>query len=129
MKQLNVLLLDRFRRHKTHTWSGHCFADRLGVIGIVLIGFYERLDELWRHQSDSVAGSVQAACPVVRATACLYPHDTGRKVGEERNHLCATELSAKHCFPCGIRAVKLKYVLGDIQSDNSDLHLVDLLSM
>ena len=47
------------------------FADCLGVVGIVLVGFYERLDELWRHQLDSVASSVQEACPVVRASACL----------------------------------------------------------
>jgi len=37
VQSLQVLLLDGFTRHKTHARTAHRFADRLGIVGIVLL--------------------------------------------------------------------------------------------
>jgi len=37
VQSLQVLLLDGFIRHETHARTAHRFADRLGIVGIVLL--------------------------------------------------------------------------------------------
>jgi hypothetical protein len=45
-----------------------------------------------------------------------------RKVGEKRNYFSTPEFPAKDHLSACIRAVNLKDVLGNVQSDDRDLH-------
>src|SRR5208282_3497546 len=48
MQGLQVLLRCAFDRHEAHRWPGHRLADRLGIIGVILvalaIGLHETVD-------------------------------------------------------------------------------------
>jgi len=46
-----------FPGHKTHVRTAHGFADRLRVIGVVLVGLYKGFDEL-RGNEPNAPGSV-----------------------------------------------------------------------
>lgn len=45
------------------------------------------------------------------------------KLGEELEHLEATQLSPQHDFPARVDAVNQENVLGDIDADGANLHL------
>jgi hypothetical protein len=78
MRCPDILLLDRLDCHKAHVRSAHRFADRLGIVGVVLVAFHIRFDELWRDELDSISLRLQLPCPMVCTTATFHPDLTAR---------------------------------------------------
>ena len=92
MDRLQIDLLHRLERHEPHGRPLDGLANRLGVQQIILV----RLDELHvlrRDQSHVVSLRGENPSEVVRATAGLHPHETGRKVRQRSNQLRARTLS------------------------------------
>jgi hypothetical protein len=54
-----TLLLGRLGRNKAHAWSHDCFADGLGIGGIILLTFEAGLQVGGWHQAHGVAESLQ----------------------------------------------------------------------
>ena len=73
MKTLKVLLLDRLLRDEAHLGPTHCLANRLRIVGIVLLRLHVRLDELRRHQPDSVPETAEGPRPIVCTAAGFDP--------------------------------------------------------
>src|SRR3954453_21268092 len=61
------------------------------------------------------------APPVVGAATRLHSHRTGRQRGQEREELAAAQLLAKDHRTRAVGPMKLKDVLGEIESDGADL--------
>jgi hypothetical protein len=73
MRRLDILLLDRLDCHKAHVRSAHRFADRLDIVGVVLVAFHLRFDELRRDELDAVSLRLQLPRLMVRTTATFHP--------------------------------------------------------
>ncbi|KHE12919.1 hypothetical protein OI71_22290 [Aeromonas hydrophila] len=68
MQRQDGRLLTALNRHETHGWSSHRFTISLGISSIVFVSFDVRLDELRRHQLDSMPHTLQLVGPKVCAT-------------------------------------------------------------
>src|SRR5580698_3866562 len=66
------LLLRELHRNESHVRSSHRFADRLGIITVVLSALAIRSHELWGHQLHNVAKHDEPACPLVRTGAGFH---------------------------------------------------------
>src|SRR5580698_8705065 len=99
MKALKILLLDRFLRNEAHLRSGDRLADRLGIVGIVLLRLHIRLDELRRHQSDRMPKPANHPCPIMRTSAGLDPNQARRNFGKEAGDLGAPQLASQNRPP------------------------------
>jgi len=75
---LNVLLLYRLHRHEAHVRPAHRFADRLRIIGVVLVALHIRLHELRRNQLHRNSVRLECSRPVVRATTSLHADHAAR---------------------------------------------------
>src|SRR5439155_18891222 len=69
VQSLQVLLLDGFARHETHARTAYRFADRLGIVGIVLLLLQIGLDKLRSHQPNLVPEGSEHTSPIV-STRC-----------------------------------------------------------
>src|SRR5438094_7234228 len=65
VQSLQVLLLDGFTRHETHARTAYRFADRLGVVGIVLLRLQLGLDKPRSHQPKLVPAGSEHTSPAV----------------------------------------------------------------
>jgi hypothetical protein len=72
MCRLDILLLNTLHSNKAHVRSTHRFADRLGIIGVVLVALHVGLHELRRNQADGVASSLKFSRPMVRTGARFH---------------------------------------------------------
>ena len=77
VKALKILLLDRLLRNESHVGPRYGLADRLGIVGIVLLRLHVRLDELRRHQTDRVTLAAEHSRPIMRAATCLNANQAG----------------------------------------------------
>lgn len=50
VKALQIVLLNRLPRNISHVRPGHGLADCFGIVGVVLLRLYIRLDELRRRK-------------------------------------------------------------------------------
>jgi hypothetical protein len=66
MERQAALLLGRLGRNEPHICPRHCFANRLGVRGIILLPFDVGLNVSRRHQSHRVAERLELTRPMVR---------------------------------------------------------------
>ena len=118
----NSLLPDMLERHEAHVRPRHCFANRLSVCYVVLVGLHVGFDELRRHQPHGVAHALQLARPVVRAAAGLHSDQAGRQIGEELGHLLAAQLLLEYRFSQLVDAVDLKDLFREVNADSGGLH-------
>ena len=66
---------------------------------------------------ERVAEPADLTGPIMGAAAGLHRHDTRRQRGEELQQFRAMNLLAKNDAAVGVRRVRLKNSLGDIQAD------------
>jgi hypothetical protein len=65
MGGLNILLCNTLYRHKAHVRPAHGFADRFGMVGVVLVALHLRFYELRWYQPDRIASRLQFLRPVM----------------------------------------------------------------
>src|SRR6476660_3619264 len=117
------LLLGRLERHKAHRRTAHRLADRRRVRRIGLVALHIGLHVPRWHQPNVVAELPELARPVMRPRARFHPDQAWRQLGEGGEHLAAPQLLLQHHLPLGTDAVRLKHVLGEIQTDRANLHV------
>src|ERR1039458_4992950 len=118
-----ALLLDRLDSDEPHGWGPDCFADRLGVGGIVLVALDVGLHILRRNQTNLVAELRQFTRPIMCRGAGFHADEAWRQSFEERNYLAAAKFLSDDDLLGSVNAVNLEHVLGDIQTDRGDLHV------
>src|SRR6266480_2159261 len=87
MQALQILLLDSLGRNEAHARPADSFADRLRIVGVVLLRLHIGLHELRRDQAYRVPQSAQHSKPVVRSTASLQSYQARFDFSKERRHL------------------------------------------
>jgi hypothetical protein len=117
------LLLGRLERHKAHRRTAHRLADRRRVRRIGLVALHIGLHVPRWHQPNVVAELPELARPVMRPRARFHPNQAWRQLGEGGEHLAAPQLLLQHHLALGTDAVRLKHVLGEIQTDRANLHV------
>jgi hypothetical protein len=105
------------RSHKAHRRALSRLADRLGIRGIVLLTFDERLHVSRRDQPDRVPEPADLARPVVGAAAGLHRHHAGPLGREEGKNLVPPQLLAEQDCSRRIGAVHLEHALRQIHPD------------
>jgi hypothetical protein len=124
------LLLNALDSDKAHIGTAHRFADRLSVIGIVLITFHVGFYELGCDQLHRKAALLQQPRPVVRAAARFHA-DLAVKfnfVEQALQPFCSAKFLAPYDFLKAINPMNLKDILGQIDADADNLHGGLLLS-
>ena len=116
-----TLLLRRLDRHKIHRRARRCLADRLSVRRIVLLTLDVRLDILRRDQPHRMAQIADLPAPVMSAGAGLHRHRAARLRCQKFQYFPAAQLLAERNRSIGPRAVQLKAVLRQINSDHANL--------
>jgi hypothetical protein len=76
MKRLNVLLLDAFDSDDSHRRPACRFYDAFGIVAVVLVGLYERDDELRTDQLHGDAFGEQLTRPVMGRRTRLHHYQT-----------------------------------------------------
>jgi len=116
------LLLNVLDRHKPHVGPRHGLADRLCIGRVVLVGLHVGLDELRRHQLDSVTKGCELARPVMSTAACFHADQARRQVHEKLGHLITLELLLQDGLAVFIDCVNLKHVLCQVDANCCNLH-------
>ena len=115
-----TLLLRRLDRHKIHRRTRCRLADRLGVRCVVLLTLDVRLDILWWDQPHRVTQIADLPAPVMSAGAGLHRHRAARLRCHKFQYFPAAQLLAERNRSIGPRAVQLKAVLRQINSDHAN---------
>ena len=118
----HVLLGNGLDRDEAHVGPPNRFADRLGVVGIVLLALHVGFDELRCDQLDVMPHAAEFACPVMGAGASFHANQTGREFLEEFTDLTAGALAFDHDAFITVDAVDLKYDLCQIQTNAGNVH-------
>ena len=128
---LNVLLLYRLHRHKPHVRTAHRFADRLRIIGVVLVALHIRLHELWRNQLHRNSLRLEYSRPVVRATTSLHANHAARfnRFQHYLEPVRARQLPAQRHLLIPVDPVYLEDRLCQIYANAHKLHGGPLLSV
>ena len=108
------LLLDVLHWYKPHVRPRHCFADRLCVVPIALVGFNIPLHTLRRHWLYCVTKLRQPPRPVVRSAAGLHTDKTRRRGRKQLHQLRALHRLAQQNVAALVHAVHLKNILCQI---------------
>src|SRR5712692_6440588 len=122
--RLDVLLLEALHRYKAHARPRHPLADRLGVIGIVLVALHIRLHELRGDQLHRESSLLQPARPVVRSSAGLHADLAARLqfLQQRLEPAIARQPPAPDHLLVAAHTVNLKHVLCQINSNADKLH-------
>lgn len=72
MYRPDVRLLHRLYRDKAHALAGHGLANRLGVVGVVLVALHVGPYELWGHELYAKPPRLHCPRPMMRAGAGLH---------------------------------------------------------
>jgi hypothetical protein len=115
-----TLLLDALHRNERHARPRHRLADRSGVTRIRLAALDIGLDVLRRHQLHGVPELGNLTPPIVRTAAGLHADQTLRQLGEERQHLFASELPGNDDVALGIDAVDLEDLLCKVEPNGGN---------
>ena len=109
VEALQILLFDRLGRNKTHARPAHRFADRLRIVGVVLLRLHVGLHELRRDQPHRVTQPAQHPEPVVRSAAGFQPDQTGFNFRKKRSHLNSPQPLPQNHLACPVNSVHLAY--------------------
>src|SRR5579863_5820958 len=115
------LLVDRFYRHKSHSFTDHSFADCLRICRIGFTTLHERLYVGWRDQPHVMAKLGNLPCPKMRPSAGLHSDQARRQLLEKGQHVSPTQLATGDRTTVRLSAVNLKYLLGQIQTNGGNL--------
>lgn len=116
------LLFRVLHRHAAHRRPGHGLANRLGIGGVVLVGFDVGLDELRCHEFYRVAQSRQTPRPIMGTAAGLDADEAGRPVRKERQDLMALEGFADDRLASFVDGMQLDDLFGDIEAGGGNGH-------
>ena len=94
MQQLNILLIDRLRINITHRRATISFADGLGIIKIILIGFYIGLDVARMDERYLMTMQFGNSGPVMRGGAGLEDYSALRRRCEKMFQLAAPKFQS-----------------------------------
>jgi hypothetical protein len=119
--QTRRLLLFALHGHEPHARSLSGFADGLGIDRVVLLPLHERFYIGGRDQPNFMAKLGELTGPVMRSTTCLQRYHATRLGREEIQQLSSADPLAEHCSTPPIRSVRVKNMLGDIQTDYANL--------
>ena len=119
--QRGCLLLLGLHHDDAHARPLCRLADRLRIHRIVLVPLYERLDVSGSDQSDLMSHRPQLASPMMYTTARLQSHQAARMSSEEVEQLSARDPATEHRSTGSIGAVRVKNMLGDIETDGGNL--------
>src|SRR5262249_47392309 len=72
------------------------------------------------HQLHGVSELGDLTCPVMRAAAGLHADQTPRQLGEERQHLFASELPGNDDLVLSIHAVDLEHLLCKVEPNGGN---------
>ncbi len=122
MNGSHVLLLNRLDRHKTHRRSAGSFNDGRRIVGVILVGLDEGADILRADQPDFDTQLLETPAPVMGRTTSFHGYDPWRQLAHCGEQFCTHHLRAILGKATTIRAVQLKYPLGQINSENVDIH-------
>jgi hypothetical protein len=81
---------------QAHRRTAHCFANRLGVDEVVLVGLNEPFYILCRHQPRFMALLAKSLAEEMRARTGFHPDQVNLHVRSEAKRLCARELFPHH---------------------------------
>jgi len=121
MQRQHRLLLSALHRHEAHVRTRDCFANRFGVIAVVLRTLAIRGNEARHHDADAMAARLKLACPLVRTTACLHAYQTGRQRGHQFHDLPASDRLAQHRATRRINSEHREQRLCEVNADSSNL--------
>jgi hypothetical protein len=116
---LGLLLFDTPDRHEPHRGARGGFADRLGVIAVVLVAFHERLNELRIDQAHGMTKLGNLDEP--SNGRCRRPPSplATRQVGQKCRQLRPAHPFAQHRMSERIGAVEMEHALGKIDNPES----------
>lgn len=120
--RLDVLLLDRFDRHKAHRGSTGSLDNRLRIVAIVLVRLDERCDILRADQSDFDTDRLETSRPVVGSAACFHDDHFGIQRAHGIDQRTARDLRPMYDTAATISAVELEDLLREIDAENVDFH-------
>ena len=119
---LDVLLLDRLRRHEAHVGLPGGGADGLGVIAVGLLAAHEGLHVLRADDLHPVAELLELALPVEGTGAGLDSDGAGLDLGDDVEQLVAHHAASQHQAAVAVDAMELEDGLGDIDAERLDGH-------
>src|SRR6266567_9187026 len=111
------LLLGRLGLNESHVCPGNCFADCLGVGGIVLVSLHVRLDIGWRHQTHCMTKCLEFSRPMMRRCAGLDTDKTRRQLLEESSDVTPLQLAPDDRIAFRVNAMDLKNRLRDVETN------------
>ena len=85
MQRQDCLLLGALHRHEAHVGPSYRFADRFGVVAVVLRALAIRSHKARHHDPDAVTVDLKLAPPLVRATAGFHA-DQARRQSRDQLH-------------------------------------------
>src|SRR5262249_42955315 len=106
-----TLLLDPLHRHERHARPRHRLADRRSINWIRLAALDKGLDVVRRHQLYGVPEFANLTSPIMRTPARFHADETRWQLGEERQHLLASEPPGDDDIAGDIDAVDVEYLL------------------
>jgi hypothetical protein len=107
--------------HEPHARPLRGFANRLGIDRVVLLSLHERFYVGRRDQPYLVAKLGELASPVMSTATCLQRDGTTRLGCKEIQQLSSADPLAEHCSTTPICSMRVKNMLGDIQTDYDNL--------
>tara|TARA_R110002124_G_scaffold276871_2_gene447842 strand:- start:2606 stop:3406 length:801 start_codon:yes stop_codon:yes gene_type:complete len=117
----SALRLLTLHGHEPHRRAQCGLTDRLGIRRVVLLAFYKGLHVSRRDKPHRMAQLADLAPPKMSAATGLHRDDTGRKLTEELQNLCPSQLLAQSGTASAISPMHLKYVLRQIEPDRDNL--------
>ncbi len=113
----NRLLLSALDRNEAHLRPRHGFADRFGIIAVVLLITPERSDKLGHHDPRLMAEGLQLARHLMRPRTRFHANPTTRQLGEHIEELVAGKGLAKNRLAVRVDAMHTEDVRGQIDTD------------
>ena len=111
------LLVERLHRHEMHAGTPARFADRRGVVAVILAAFDIRRHVLRRDQMHLVAERGQFPGPMMAAATGFQGNLGGRQLGEEVDHLPAAQIEPQRRPLRLIDAVQREHGFGRVDGN------------
>jgi len=121
MEGLDVLLLERLLRHEAHVRLLHRGADRLGVIGIVLLPADEWLHILRGHDLYRVTQLLELPLPIECAGRGFDADQARLQFADDLDQLIAAKPPGQHRASLSVDTVELENILRQVDAEYMNL--------
>ena len=118
VQRLHILLLYALLGHQRNVGLAHGRADRLGIVAVVLLPAHERFHILRADDLHLVAKGFKLARPAEGARAGLDRDRTRFDAGKHSQQLIAHDPAFENRIAFAIRAMELKYVLRQVDTED-----------